>query len=60
MPTETEIKSALKGWLVDKGMDEKSAEYLADLYAKSEQAKRVAAPAPLAAGSCNIPGFFPG
>jgi len=57
--TEAEIKDKAKNLLVGKGIDENSADYLAELYSKSDRGKDHLNPSPITpAASCNT-GIIP-
>ncbi|WP_147407764.1 hypothetical protein [Rhodopseudomonas palustris] len=61
--TSEQVKERAKRILVDRGIEEESADYLAELYANSpkgqlhQQARPAGGPTP--AASCNVGGIIP-
>lgn len=56
-----DMKLLVSSYLVDKGVDINSADYLANLYVDSAQGKKVVNDGNFAIlGSCNVIGLFPG
>ena len=58
---ESDVKQTAKEYLQNKGVDENTADYLAELFSKSEEGKKLEAAKEIQpAGSCALPGLFPG
>lgn len=57
--TKEAIKAEFKNGLMTKGVDEKTAEHVAELAANSHAASRISDGNPVP-GGCSIPGLFPG
>lgn len=59
--SEQDVKEFVKMYLISKGVDERSAEYLADLFAQSDRGKQWATGTPIVPmGNCSVVGLFPG
>lgn len=59
--SETEVREIVQEYLEGKGVDAETAKYLADLASKSDRGRAMASGKPIQpAGSCSIPGLFPG
>lgn len=54
-----ELREAVKKALMEKGIDEDTASYLAELYANSPAGENQLSENPVP-GGCSFPGFFPG
>lgn len=62
MASEAEVKARAKNVLVDKGIEEGDADYLAELYANSPRGKEHQKPAPASnviAANCTVGGILP-
>ena len=57
--TKEQIKEEVKKGLLEKGVDEPTAEHLSSLASESEVSKKIMDDAPVP-GNCNLTGIFPG